>query len=185
MSMHPRQAIRQQAVTQLLNQTSAGGSVYSTRASPFLSKAWATELPAIAIYTLNETAGLFNSAPRRYERHCDLAIEILVEGNAALDSQLDNLCRQVEILMLADDTLGGLLNDLIYKSTSMDFSDAGDLNIGAARLLFDAIYLDDQPTAESAADLPWLRRVWVDYSLENQQPDPADQAHSHIEDLGP
>jgi hypothetical protein len=187
-TLHPRNKIRDAAVALLRSYFEPDIKVYSTRVSPYQHKEWNTELPAIAVYTLKDVGKVTDAAPRTYERHCELAVEILTEGKARLeviDASLDNLCRAVEILMLADDTLGGTVNDLLYANTVMDFGDVGDPNVGAARIVFDAEYLDTQPNEAQADALPDLKRVWVDYSLENKQPDPLDQAHSHIEGLSP
>jgi len=187
-TLHPRNQIRDAAVALLRSYFEPGIKVYSTRVSPYQQKEWNTELPAIAVYTLKDVGKLMDAAPRTYERHVELAVEVLTEGKAraeVIDAGLDNLCRAVEILMLSDDTLGGTCNDLLYASTVMDFGDAGDPNVGVARIFFDAEYLDTQPNAAQAEGLPDLNRVWVDYSLSNEQPDPLDQAHSHIEGLSP
>lgn len=188
-TLHPRQIIRDKAVAILRAYFEPTIKVYSTRVSPYQLKEWGDELPGISVYTLQDVGQVANAAPRRYERHLELAVEVVVAGKARaaelVDANLDNLCRIIEILMLNDDTLGKTCNDLRYASTTMDFGDKGDPNVGAARITFDAEYLDTHPTAEQAADLPDLKRVWVDYSLENQQPDPRDQAHSHIEGLSP
>ena len=186
--VHPRNKIRDAAVAVLRAYFEPDIKVYSSRVSPYQSKDWNTELPAIAVYTQKDVGKVTNAAPRRYERHVELAIEVVVEGKARaelIDSNLDNVCRAIEILLLNDDTLGGTCNDFLYASTVLDYGDQGDPNVAAARIVFDAEYLDTHPTAEQAAALPDLKRVWVDYSLEGKQDDPRDQAHQHIEGLSP
>lgn len=185
MAEHPRTLIRNAALAALAGQTRAAITETSRRPD-YQSKAWGTELPSVAIFTRRETARVFNAAPLQYERHCELTVEVLVEGKsrASIDVDLDELCRQIELLLTVDDTLGGTCNALTYIGTELDYSDKGDPNIAGARISFDAEYLDFLP-GDRMPDLPWLERVWVDYSLENKQPDPADQAHSHIEGLAP
>ncbi|VVP57141.1 hypothetical protein [Pseudomonas fluorescens] len=186
--VHPRNRIRDAAVATLRAYFEPEIRVYSTRVSPYMQKDYAGELPGIAVYTLHDVGRVQNVAPRRYERHVELAVEVVISGKARkelIDTNLDDLCRVIEVLLLNEDTLGGTCNDLLYASTVMDFGDQGDPNVGAARIIFDAEYLDYFPTAEQAADLPDLKRVWVDYSLEGKQDDARDQAHQHIEGLSP
>jgi len=185
---HPRNAIRDAAVATLRAYFEPDIQVYSSRVSPYQAKEWNTELPAIAVYTQKDVGQIQNAAPRRYERHVELAVEVVVEGKAReylIDGNLDNVCRAIEILLLNDDTLGGTCNDFRYAATVLDYGDSGDPNVAIARIIFDAEYLDTHPTAEQAAGLPDLKRVWVDYSLEGKQTDPRDMAHQHIEGLSP
>ncbi|MFB8829060.1 hypothetical protein ACE0DR_06030 [Azotobacter sp. CWF10] len=58
---------------------------------------------------------------------------------------LDEIARQVELILLRDDTLGGTASDLRYSQTQMVLSEQGKTVIGACRIIFDADYLDEQP----------------------------------------
>lgn len=174
---HPRELIRKQAVALLLGHTSAGASVYASRVEPFINNDWEQQLPAIVVYTMDESAELFSSAPREYRRKVELVIELHVAGNSGLDDSLDTLAREVELILLADDTLGGTVNDLQYSRTRMALRDEGETLIGGARISFDAEYFEAHPTVAFNEALPNLTNVHTTYSLNNAQA-PADRAQT-------
>lgn len=182
---HPRELIRKQAVAVLLGATNAGASVYASRVAPLISNEWQNELPAIIVYTMDEAGEIFNQAPREYLRKVELVVEIHAEGNAALDDTLDTLARQVERLLLMNDTLGGTANDLQYVRSRMVLLDQSEQLTGACRVIFEADYLDRHPDDLFNQSLPDLNTVTTDYSLDNAQPNPADRAKTIIEDLNP
>jgi hypothetical protein len=180
---HPRELIRKQAVAVLLGATNAGASVYASRVRPLISNGWQSELPAIIVYTMDESSEIFNQAPREYRRRVELVVEIHAEGNESLDDTLDTLARQAERLLLMDDSLGGTANDLQLKRSRMVLLDQSEQLTGACRLIFEAEYFDRHPDDLFNQSLPDLNTVTTEYSLDNAQPNPADRAKSIIEDL--
>lgn len=182
---HPRTAIRQQAVGQLLGRTLAGSSVYASRVAPLISNGWQSELPAICVYTMDESGEVFNAAPREYLRTVQLVVEIHANADQALDDVLDQMARQVENLLLQDDTLGDTVNDLRYAQTRMVIRDEGEDLIGGCRIVFNAEYLDRHPDDNFNDSLPNFKTLNTEYSLGDAQPDPADRAKTIIEDLNP
>ncbi len=182
---HPREHIRKQAVAVLMGATNAGASVYASRVAPLISNGWQSELPAIIVYTMDETGEIFNQSPREYWRRVELVVEIHAEGNEALDDTLDTLARQVERLLLMDDTLGDTVNDLQYVRSRMVLLDQSEHLTGACRLIFEAEYFDRHPDDLFNQSLPDLNTVATEYSLGNAQPDSADRAKTIIEDLNP
>ncbi len=182
---HPRELIRKAAVAALLGATNAGASVYASRVAPLISNGWQSELPAIIVYTMDEAGEIFNQAPREYRRRVELVVEIHAEGNEALDDTLDTLARQVERLLLRDDTLGDTANDLRYVRSRMVLLDQSEHLTGACRLIFEAEYFDRHPDDDFNDSLPNFNTLNTEYSLGNAQPDPADRAKTIIEDLNP
>lgn len=182
---HPRELIRKQAVAVLRGATNAGASVYASRVAPLISNSWQNDLPAIIVYTMDESAEIFNQAPLEYLRKVEVVVEIHAEGNEALDDTLDTLARQVERLLLADDTLGETANNLQYLRTRMVLLDQSETLIGACRLIFEAEYLDRHPDDLFNQALPDLNTVAISYNLGNAQSNPADRAETIIEDLNP
>lgn len=182
---HPRQLIRKQAVAVLLGRTLAGASVFPSRVAPYLSNGWQNELPAIAVYTMDENGEIFNASPREYRRTVELVIEIIVTEDADLDDTLDTIAREVEQLLLVDDTLGGTCNNLTYARTRMVIKEEGDKQFGGCRVIFDAEYQDRHPDDFFNDSLHDFNQLQTDYSLSNAQADPADRARTNIEDLNP
>lgn len=182
---HPRELIRKQAVARLLNKTSAGASVYASRIEPFISNDWEDQLPAIVVYTQDESGEIWTAAPREYRRSVELVVEIHASGDSTLDDTLDTVARQVEIELLKDDTLGGTVEDLRYARTRMVLRDEGQTLLGGCRISFEADYIDAHPNADFNASLRNLNTVATDFSLNNEQTGPADRAQSIIEGLNP
>lgn len=182
---HPRETLRKKAVELLLGQTSAGQSVYASRVEPFISRSWEQELPAIVVYTMDESAELFSAAPREYQRRVELVVEIHAAGDASLDDTLDSVARQVETVLLSDDTLGGTVNDLRYARTRMVLRDEGETLIGGCRISFEAEYLEVHPLPAFDNALPDLDSLSTEYSLNNAQTAPDDRAKTIIEGLNP
>lgn len=182
---HPRTAIRNKVVELLLGQTIAGASVYASRVKPFLSNGWQNELPAIVVYTMDENGEIHNAAPREYLRTVEVVVEVHANADEALDDVLDAVSRQVERQLLADDSLGGIVNDFTYSRTKMVIRDEGQDLIGGCRIIFDAEYLDRHPDDSFNDSLPNFNALHTEFSLGNSQPDPADRAQTNIEDLNP
>ena len=62
--MHPRIFIRTKAVELLLGNTDCGQDVYKQRSRPFIQQeGWQSELPAIVVYTTDESADKVTEAP--------------------------------------------------------------------------------------------------------------------------
>lgn len=182
---HQRKLIRDHAVSMLMGQTAAGSKVFANRVRPLISNGWLDRLPAIVIYTLDESSEIFNAAPREYMRTVQLMVEIQARAEESLDDVLDAIADDVERILLRDDTLGGTVNDLRYAQTRMALREDGENLIGACLIQFDAEYLDERPDDEFNATLDDLNTVTTQYSLNNQQDDPDDRAETRIEGLNP
>lgn len=179
---HQRKLIRAAAVAKLTGQTDAGSRVFANRVKPFICNGWMTNLPAIVIYTMDESADIFNQAPREYERTVQLMIEIQAAADESLDDVLDDIADDVERILLRDDTLSETVNDLKLVRTRMALREEGETLIGACIIQFDAEYLDRRPDDEFNATLDDLDTVSTAYSLNNEQA-PADRANTLIEGL--
>lgn len=187
---HQRKLIRDHAVSMLMGQTAAGSKVFANRVRPLISNGWLDRLPAIVIYTLDESSEIFNAAPHEYMRTVQLMVEIQARAEENLDDVLDAIADDVERILLRDDTLGGTVNDLRYAQTRMALREDGENLIGACLIQFDAEYLDVRPDGSDEvpgfnATLPDLNTVTTQYSLNNQQDDPDDRAETRIEGLNP
>lgn len=182
---HPRELIRKKVVQYLRGTTNAGASVYASRVAPLISNSWQDELPAICVYTMDDNGEIFNAAPREYLRTVEVVVEIHAKATSDLDDDLDTIARQVEKLLLQDDTLDGLCNDFTYSRTKMVIRDDGEELLGGCRMIFDAEYLDRHPDDLFNESLPSLNIIDTTYNLNNGQPDTADRAKTIIEDFNP
>jgi hypothetical protein len=132
--MHKRQAIREAVKALLLGHTNAGNAVYVTRKAPVGAPS-----PAIAIYTLGESAADEDTAPRILKRSLDLMIEVFAAGETA-DNQLDDLSVQIEAAMHQDETLGGIVDDCVLSDTEAEFFLEGAKLVGLLRMVYQVTY---------------------------------------------
>lgn len=178
---HQRQLIREAAAAALVAaNTAAGSRVYETRQIPHRK----LELPAIAVYTLQESvdADSASTAPRWLIRQVQLLIEAIVKPGANVDDTLDAICLEIERAMHADETLGGTCWKSILSSTELDYFEEGDKEIGLAKLIYSVTYETQAPDADDV-ELDDLSTIAINYSLNGEQPDEDDQAQDLIENL--
>jgi hypothetical protein len=157
---HQRKQIRDAIVARLIGApdpqtdpetfaTAAGARVFANRAKPLFP----SELPAILVYTKNETSQISNEAPREYNRGLVVQIEIVASALSAgsLDDALDALAEQVETAIFSEETFGGLVTDTILGETEMELLEEGEKPIGAARISLSMPYYQQLPGDLTAA----------------------------------
>jgi hypothetical protein len=159
---HRRQLIREAIKAALLSQTAAGIRVYETRKVP----AKRLELPSIAIYTLQESINpdSKNRAPRELTRNVSVAIGAAVKEGENVDDAMDDIALEIERVMHADETFGGVCGDSILSETEMDVSEIGDQPIGIVILTYSVTYYTTAPEAEDT-DLDDFESAGVHYPV--------------------
>jgi len=141
---HPRVAIRRELLDQL--KTAMANSVIKSWNKNRFRHYWAAEeLPAVSIYTLNETSTVFSEAPRQLKRVVDLAVEVILQANDTLDDQIDNLAEEIENAIHLDETINGTVSDCFMTSSEYIERSEGELQTGALVIRFDATYYTDAP----------------------------------------
>ncbi len=92
---HTRKLIREELVSILRSEVASVSdtSIYESRIEPIFDRA---ALPAIAVYTRDETSEAFNDHDRIYQRDLQLAVEVLVQGNQNTDDSIDDICKEIE-----------------------------------------------------------------------------------------
>jgi hypothetical protein len=138
---HQRKLIRDAVATMLTGQTAAGSRVLKTQVVPWQK----TQLPALAVYTLQESAEESGSAPLEYKRTVSLAIEGAVMQASGVDDALDSLAEEIERVMFGDEWLSGTAFKSRLSSTETDFAVVGEKPVGLIRLTFDVTYHTDAP----------------------------------------
>jgi|TARA_R100000005_G_scaffold96371_2_gene82731 hypothetical protein len=133
MANHIRQQIRERAGTVLTGLTTTGSNVFETRIYPLEN----TNLPALVIYTKNETSEpLVISTNRLMSRELELIVEIYVKQTSNFDDQVDKICKEVEVAISADTTLNGLAKDCFLQSTEIEYNTEGEQPLSYAVLTF-------------------------------------------------
>ena len=137
MANHIRQQIRERAGTVLTGLTTTGSNVFETRIYPLEN----TNLPALVIYTKNETSEpIVISTNRLMSRELELIVEVYVKQTSNFDDQVDKICKEVEVAISADTTLNGLAKDCFLQSTEIEYNTEGEQPLSYAVLTFLTIY---------------------------------------------
>lgn len=139
MADHLRQQIREAVGTLIRDgDTDAGTNVHETRVFNLEN----TKLPAVNVYTSEDNiVNTTLSVPRTQIRIIDLTIECYAMGlSTSVDDSIDQLTKQVEILLMADVTLGSLVKDVKLKATKLDFDGEGKQIVGMAALSYEVTY---------------------------------------------
>lgn len=186
---HQRQLIREAAAALLVDQGPWQDRIYRNRMRPLSQlpgqRSARSKLPALVIYTRNEQAEVFNVAPRTYRCTVELVFEYIADDSDTLDDQLDDGAEIIERIIGRNDTLSGTANDSEYSSSQLAFSDQGERNLGSIILTFAVEYDREAPDGDFNDTLDDFDKLETQYSLNNQQDDPADRAKTFIEDLNP
>ncbi len=133
MANHIRQQIRERAGTVLTGLTTTGSNVFETRIYPLEN----TNLPALVIYTKNETSEpIVISTNRLMSRELELIVEVYVKQTSNFDDQVDKICKEVEVAITADTTLNGLAKDCFLQSTEIEYNTEGEQPLSYAVLTF-------------------------------------------------
>lgn len=134
---HARTQIRNTITALLMNNTSAENRVYEARVYALDD----TKLPALLVYTKQETVGERSiSRPRTQQRQLLLTIEAYVKARGNVDEATDTLALEVEQHIAAYPTLEGMVKDISLVSTETQFSDEGEKPIAVALLTFSIAY---------------------------------------------
>ncbi len=130
---HSRKLIRDQVVSILSGQTDAGTNVYANRQTSL----WETELPAILVYTKQETAESRDNSGSQYIRTLHLLVEIKAEATSLVDDALDEIALDVEGLFAANRSLNGTALSSELKSTDITLDSGSEKQTGVAILTYE------------------------------------------------
>ena len=175
-SLHPRTRIRQYVVAKLkAAATDAADRVHSERVDPLqASESYDWELPALNIFTRDESATEWSKSPRTLLRVVELAIDIIADGKDAED-KVDEIAKVIEVLVGTDIYLGQWADDTVLRSTETSFDGSGAKKFGAARLVFGVSY----GTEVSVERTDLLLRIQNEWNL--SRPDSQAEAEDVVE----
>ena len=151
--MHERTAIRNQFKALLLGFTDCGQNVFTQRSRPFVqADGWASELPAIIIYTNDEVAIKYNEAPAEWQRVASVSVEIHAAADEYTDDFLDHVAEQVEILISRHNWEAEEIQ-FSLGSTRMELVQTASQINGALSITFPMTYYTALPDAGKSAAL--------------------------------
>lgn len=134
---HARTQIRNAVTALLKGNTTAGDNVFEARVYPINDP----KLPALLVYSKQETVGEQSmSRPRTQQRELMITVEAYVKARGTVDEDTDTLALEVEQLIAADPTLGGLVKDTALDTTETQFSDDGERPVAVAVMTFSVLY---------------------------------------------
>lgn len=167
-AQHPRRIIREKVASLLaLGATAAGSRVWPSRGRPWL----ASKVPAIGVYTVEEESPTSDTSPRSYARTVTVLVELHLDAmDDRLDDAMDDLAKQVEDILLADPTWGGVADDSALMSTTMGFDAKGEKERGMVLMVWEADYTT-RPQEADPATLDDFVTAHVDWDLRPHDPD--------------
>lgn len=144
---HVRNQIRNRIATLVTGLPVTGASVYKMRRYALDD----SKLPAICVYTGDESSSLITVGARTLRRVINVVVEVFAKGaSATISDTIDNICVSAEEAIAGDFTLNGLAKSTVLTSTETDVNIEGESGIGSARLVYAVEYvtsIDDVETA--------------------------------------
>lgn len=135
---HVRQQIRDRFATILTGLPGTGSSVYKMRRYALDD----AKLPAIAIYTLQESSSLITIGARTLRRVVNVGVEIAARGSStSIFDTIDGYCVNVEEAVGNDFSLNGLAKSCVLTSSEIDVNVEGEKALATARLVFAVEYV--------------------------------------------
>lgn len=134
---HIRTRIRQNIVTTLTGLPNTGANCFDTRVFAVHDAI----LPAICVYTLNETTAYPSmSPPRTLSKRLQIKVEAYVKMTDTYDEMVDQICADIEEALYTDLERGGLAYDTKITSFDADFNGDGNEPVMIGRLSVEVTY---------------------------------------------
>ena len=144
---HVRTQIRDRVATLVTGLPVTGSSVYKMRKYALDD----AKLPAICVYTTDESSALITVGSRTLRRVINVMVEAFVKGQStAVSDTIDGVCVSIEEAIAADFALNNLAKSCILTSTEVDVHIEGEQAIGTARLVYAVEYVTSIGDVETA-----------------------------------
>lgn len=135
---HVRQQIRDRVATLVTGLPTTGSNVYKMRRYALDD----AKLPAICVYTTDESSSLITIGSRSLRRVINVVIDIIIKGSSTtVSDSIDTICVSAEEAMAADFTLNGLAKSSVLTSSEIDVNVEGEKSIASARLVYAVEYV--------------------------------------------
>lgn len=144
---HVRTQIRDRIATLVTGLPTTGSSVYKMRRYALDD----SKLPALCVYTTDESSGLITVGTRTLRRVINAVVEVYAKGaSATIHDTVDGICVSVEEAIAADFGLNGLAKSCVLTSTETDVNVEGENGIASARLVYSVEYVTSIGDVETA-----------------------------------
>lgn len=137
MADHLRKQIRSAAAAALTGLATTGTRVFTSRARAIAEG----DLPCLRVFFDDESVTHVTLGPgRRRERMGALLVEAIAKGNSAPEDTADQIVKEVEIALDANNGLGGLVKYIEPRRINSDFAGEADSIVVTTRMQFDVLY---------------------------------------------
>jgi hypothetical protein len=134
---HLRRQIREALATVVTGLSTTGARVYQSR----VVQLEANELPGLKVFTGSEAVEVIDigSNPLQ-ERNLTVTVTAIAKAVSDLDDTLDQIIKEVEIAVASNNTLSGLVKDVVFTGSDVDMNADAEMPTGQAVLTFNANY---------------------------------------------
>lgn len=117
--------------------STTGARVYQSR----VVQLEANELPGLKVFTGSEAVEVIDigSNPLQ-ERNLTVTVTAIAKAVSDLDDTLDQIIKEVEIAVASNNTLSGLVKDVVFTGSDVDMNADAEMPTGQAVLTFNANY---------------------------------------------
>lgn len=144
---HVRQQIRDAVATRLTGLPTTGNAVYKMRKYALDD----AKLPALCVYTGDETSALLTIGLRTLRRVNNIVVEGYCKGpSTSVYDSIDIIAMEVEEAIGSDFTLGGLAKSMVLVGTEVDVNVQGETSIASVKLVYAVEYITSIGDVETA-----------------------------------
>lgn len=137
MANHLRRQIREAVATAVTGLATTSTRVFQSRVYPLE----AADLPCLMVRTLSEASEPATiHGPRELYRVLSLQVVAMARAVSDIDDTLDQICKEVEIALAVDITLGGKCKSVTLTSTTIELTGTSERPVGSATMVFDVDY---------------------------------------------
>ncbi len=141
MAFHLRKQIRAAFISTVSGLATTGANVFDSRPDDY--NLFATELPALHVNAGGETPTVASlGVSRIFERPMRIKVKILVRKNTGYADDLDQILKELEVAVAANQGLGGLTKYVhIVQIGDPQFSGIGEKVAAEMNVEFEALYM--------------------------------------------
>lgn len=144
---HVRKQIRDRIATLVTGLPTTGASVYKMRRYALDD----AKLPAICVYTMDESSSLITIGTRTLNRTINVAVQAFAKGaSTTISDTIDAICVEVEEAIAADFQLNGLAKSCVLTESQIDISVEGEKSVGNVSLIYSVDYVTTIGDVETA-----------------------------------
>lgn len=144
---HVRKQIRDRVATLVTGLPTTGANVYKMRRYALDD----AKLPAICVYTMDESSSLITIGSRTLNRTINVAVQAFAVGSStAISDTIDAICVEVEEAIAADFQLNGLAKSCVLTESQIDISVEGEKSVGNVSLIYSVDYVTTIGDVETA-----------------------------------